>query len=88
MEGPLTSGLGKLLGDLKHRAEAQNLGEAWEAIVTPWLCQHAEIWSEFNVTFRARGREQQKLQSSSLGAHDGSRNVREGDQLKWQSSSL
>ena len=84
----LTSGLGKVLSDLKHRAEAQNLGEAWEAIVTPWLCQHAEIWNEFNVVFRAKGREQLKLQSSSLGTHDSSRSVREGDQLKLQSSSL
>ena len=39
------------------------------------------------MVFRAKGREQLKLQSTSPGAHDSSRSVREGDQLKLQSSS-
>ena len=37
--------------------------------------EEKEIWSEFNVAFRAKGRERLKLQSSSLGAHDSSRSV-------------
>ena len=54
----------------------------------PAAVKEKEIWSEFNVAFRAKGRERLKLQSSSLGAHDSSRSVKEGDQLKLQSSSL
>ena len=47
-ECDLSSGLGRILFDLREKAEEQNLGKAWAAIVGPWIMQHRQLCKEYN----------------------------------------